>query len=174
MAVSNEAAMNLIDVHKTFRTDDECVEHLAKLRWPDGVRCVTCGTDKVRQYASPTEKQPNRKIYQCQEPNCQQQFTATSGTIFHDTHLPLTKWFLALSLISESKKGISANQVHRALGISYKAAWYLCHRIRKAMEDEQRPMMGGTVEVDETYIGGKTRRRGFGIRGRGTSKPIVV
>src|SRR6266516_4694825 len=102
--------MNLIDVHKTFKTDDECVEYLANLRWPDGVRCVTCGTDKVRQYASPTEKQPNRKIYQCQEPTCQQQFTATSGTIFHDTHLPLTKWFLALSIVVDAKKGISAKQ----------------------------------------------------------------
>jgi len=162
--------MNLIDVHKTFKTDDECVEYLANLRWPDGVRCVTCGTDKVRQYASPTEKQPNRKIYQCQEPTCQQQFTATSGTIFHDTHLPLTKWFLALSIVVDAKKGISAKQLQRHLSVGYKTAWYLAHRIRQAMEETDRPLLSGTVEIDEMYIGGRQR----GHKGKRANKDVVV
>jgi transposase-like protein len=157
MAVQ-EVAMNLIDVQKTFKNDDECVEHLAKMRWPNGVRCVTCGTDKVKQYASPTAKQPNRKIYQCQEPTCQQQFTATAGTIFHDTHLSLTKWFMALALIVDAKKSISAKQIQRHLGIGYKTAWYLAHRIRKAMEETDSLPLAGTVEIDETYIGGKSKR----------------
>jgi transposase-like protein len=168
MAVQ-EAAMNLIDIHKTFRNDDECVEYLAGLRWPDGVRCVTCGTDKVRQYVAPTDKQPNRKIYQCQEATCQQQFTATSGTIFHDTHLPLTKWFMALSIIVDAKKGISAKQLQRHLDTGYKTAWYLAHRIRKAMEETDRPFLSGTVEIDETYIGGKAK-----IADRYKNKEVVI
>ncbi len=151
--------MNLIDVQKTFKNDHACIEHLASLRWPDGVRCVVCGSGKVNQYASPTAKQPNRKIYQCQEPTCSQQFTATAGTIFHDTHLPLTKWFMALALIVDAKKGISAKQIQRHLSVGYKTAWYLAHRIRKAMEETGSPLLTGTVEIDETYVGGKTIRR---------------
>lgn len=164
--------MNLIDLHQTFKTDDECLEYLAKLRWPDGVRCLTCGADKVRQYDSPTKKQPTRKVYQCQEPTCQQQFTATSGTIFHDTHLPLTKWFMALALIADAKKGISAKQLQRHLGVGYKTAWYLAHRIRKAMEETDRPLLSGVVEMDETYVGGK--RRGQGVLIGKRAKEVVI
>jgi transposase-like protein len=149
--------MNIIDIHKTFKSDDQCTEYLAKLRWPDGVRCLTCGTDKVKQYSSPTKKQPSRKVYECQEPTCKQQFTATSGTIFHDTHLPLTKWFLALSILVDAKKSVSAKQLQRHLGTGYKTAWYLAHRIRKAMEESDRPLLGGIVEMDETYVGGRTK-----------------
>jgi transposase-like protein len=168
MAVQ-EAAMNLIDIVKTFTTDDHCTEYLAQLRWPDGVRCVTCGADKVKQYTSPTKKQPGRKIYECQEPTCKQQFTATSGTIFHDTHLPLTKWFMALSIIVDAKKGISAKQLQRHLHTGYKTAWYLAHRIRKAMEETGGPLLSGTVEIDETYVGGKAK-----IRDRFKNKEVVV
>jgi hypothetical protein len=150
--------MNLIDLQKTFKTEDDALEYLTKLRWPEGVRCVTCGTDKVKQYVSPTKKQPSRKVYQCQEPTCKQQFTATAGTIFHDTHLPMTKWFMALSLLVDAKKSVSAKQLERHLGCSYKAAWYLAHRIRKAMEETGAPLTG-TVEIDETYVGGKSIRR---------------
>lgn len=173
MAVQ-ETAMNLIDIQKTFKNDDECMEHLARLRWPDGVRCVTCGKDKVKQYVSPTAKQPNRKIYQCQEPTCQQQFTATAGTIFHDTHLPLTKWFMALSLIADAKKSVSAKQLQRHLKTGYKTAWYLAHRIRKAMEETGSPLLSGTVEIDETYIGGKTIRRSNRGNRRWADKDAVM
>ncbi|MGO9864509.1 MAG: IS1595 family transposase [Terriglobales bacterium] len=165
--------MNLIDLQKTFKTDDDALEYLAQLRWPDGVRCVTCGTDKVKLYTSPTKKQPNRKVYQCQEPTCKQQFTTTAGTIFHDTHLPLTKWFAALALIADAKKGISAKQLQRHLGTSYKAAWYLAHRIRKAMEETDKTPLTGIVEMDETYIGGKTIRRKNRGKSRYESKDAV-
>jgi len=165
--------MNLIDLQKTFKTDDDALEYLAKLRWPDGVRCVICGADTVKQYVSPTKKQPNRKVYQCQEPTCKQQFTATAGTIFHDTHLPLTKWFAALALITDAKKGISAAQLQRHLGTSYKAAWYLAHRIRKAMEETGAPLTG-TVEIDETYVGGKSIRRSNRGNRRYEMKDAVV
>jgi len=162
--------MNLIDVYKTFKTDDECLEYLAKLRWPDGIRCLTCGSDKVRQYESPTKKQPTRKIYQCQEPTCKEQFTATSGTIFHDTHLPLTKWFMALALIVDAKKGISAKQIQRHLSVGYKTAWYLAHRIRQAMQETDRPKLAGTVEIDETYVGGRQR----GYKAKLKNKDVVM
>lgn len=164
--------MNLIEIHETFKTDDDCLEYLAALRWPGGVRCVTCGTDKVRQYTSPTKKQSRRKIYQCQEPTCKQQFTATAGTIFHDTHMPLTKWFMALSIIVDAKKGVSALQLQRHLNCGYKAAWYLGHRIRKAMEETDGSLLTGTVEIDETYVGGKTIRRKD--RGKYRIKDAVV
>jgi transposase-like protein len=95
----------------------------------------------------------------------------TTNTIFGDTHLPLEKWFLATLLLVEARKGMSANQLKRTIGVSYKTAWYLCHRIRAAMATAERPLLSGTVELDETYVGG--RERG-GKRGRGTDKEIVL
>jgi transposase-like protein len=97
-----------------------------------------------------------------------------SGTIFNDSHLPLTTWFTAVLLLVEARKGFSANQMKRTIGISYKTAWYLCHRIRRAMVQADRPMLDGTVEVDETYVGGKGRGKGIHKRGRGTDKEIVI
>src|SRR5438309_1119526 len=81
--------------------------------------------------------------------------SVTTGTIFHDSHLTLQKWFLTTFLMTESRKGVSANQLKRVLGVSYKTAWYLCHRIRAAMAEVNAAMLSGTVEVDETYVGGK-------------------
>src|SRR5262249_21231577 len=104
--------------------------------------------------------------------SCRYQFSVTAGTIFHDTHLPLTKWFATTYLICESRKGMSANQIKRMMGVSYKTAWYLCHRIRKAMADAQPGKLSGTVEMDETYVGGKSRPGSR--RGRGTTKEIVI
>jgi transposase-like protein len=97
----------------------------------------------------------------------------TAGTIFHDSHLPLQKWFMATLLLCEARKGMSANQIKRTLGVSYKTAWYLCHRIRAAMKENERPMLDGTVEMDETYIGGKQHtysKAGYGD----SNKQIVV
>jgi Transposase zinc-ribbon domain/ISXO2-like transposase domain len=153
--------MNLIDVHKQFATDEQCLAYLEQMRWPKGARCVTCGNDKLSKVTRDvTSKGKNKRteFYQCLEPTCKQQFSATAGTIFHDSHLPLHKWFLALALIVDAKKGISAKQLQRHLGIgSYRTAWYLAHRIRKAMEESEGSLMKGIVEVDETYIGGKQK-----------------
>jgi transposase-like protein len=110
-----------------------------------------------------------QKKFECVK--CEYQFSVLSNTIFHDTHLPLDKWFLATYLICESRKGHSANQMKRVLGVSYKTAWYLCHRIRAAMVEAQKEKLTGTVEVDETYVGGRERGK---KRGRGTKKEIVV
>jgi transposase-like protein len=156
--------MNLIDVTKQFPTDEECLGYIEKMRWPDGVvRCPVCGADKVSRITrKSTSKNVRKSVFQCLEKTCKQQFSATSGTIFNDSHLPLHKWFMALAIVVDAKKSISANQLKEHLGIgSYRTAWYLAHRIRKAMADEHGPFeqLRGIVEVDETYIGGKAKRR---------------
>lgn len=151
--------MNLIDVTKQFNSEKACLAYLEDMRWPVGVACLECGSLKISKFKSTGKTGKVRHLYQCLEKECRHQFTATTGTIFHDTHLPLRKWFLAIALICESKKGISANQIKRALGVQYKTAWHLCHRIRKAMESEDLEPLDGIVEVDETYVGGKYDRR---------------
>ena len=141
-------AMNLVELIKEFGNDENCRKYLESLRWPKGVKCTRCGKD-----AKPIA---NRSQFDCDA--CHYQFSATSGSIFHDTHLPLQKWFIATYLLCESKKGMSALQIQRTLGISYKTAWYLCHRIRAAMLEVAPKPLDGTVEIDETYVGGKARR----------------
>jgi transposase-like protein len=154
--------MSLVD---NYSTDEHCREALAHLRFPDGVKCVKCQSANVAPVA-------DRKVFVCY--SCRYQFSVTVGTIFHDSHLPLTKWFMVTYLMTESRKGISANQIKRMIGGSYKTAWYLCHRIRKAMEEAEHKMTG-TVEIDEMYIGGHTTHKDkwkkhtpvIGIRERG-------
>jgi transposase-like protein len=142
-------AMNLPKLVEQYGSEDRCRAYLEVLRWPDGVRCPECGFDSISRITT-------RNQYDCNR--CRNRFSVKSGTVFHDSHLPLWKWFLATYLITESKKGISANQLKRTLGVSYKTAWYLCHRIRSAMIDAGEPL-SGTVEADETLIGGKPRDR---------------
>lgn len=148
--------MNLMTLMDRFRSDDKCREYLEALRWPEGVRCPRCQSEKLSHVST-------RHQYDCD--SCGYQFSVTAGTIFHDSHLPLSKWLAAVYLMSESRKGISANQMKRTLAVSYKTAWYLCHRIRAAVKDASTEPLTGTVEVDETYIGGKVRGKGRGYRG---------
>ena len=137
-------------------SEHACREVLAELRWPDGVKCPRCETGR-HAYDS------DRYVWDCY--SCGYQFSALSGTIFHDTKLPLQKWFLAVFLMVEARKGINASQMKRALGVSYKTAWYLCHRIRAAMGSVEWEPLTGAVEKDETYIGGRRNapRREDGI-----------
>jgi transposase-like protein len=146
--------MTIIELHEMFGTDDRCREILERLRWPDGIACPRC-QHKGHSWLESYDR------YECNA--CQHQFTVISGTVFQDTHLALTKWFVATYLLCESRKGMSANQIKRIIGGSYKTAWYLCHRIRAAMAQVDQPMLSGTVEMDETYIGGRTRGRGKGF-----------
>ena len=141
--------MNLVDINTLFGTEDKCRELLVRLRWPEGPRCLRCKAPVVKLE---TEKQ----LFYCKD--CDYQFSVTSGTVFNDSHLPLTKWLLTAHLLCEAKKGMSACQIQRTVGMSYKTAWYLCHRIRSAMIESQKAMMDGVLEIDETYIGGKARR----------------
>ena len=142
--------MNLIE---RYGNDQKCRKYLEGLKWPDGVQCPRCGSDKISRIF-------DRDQFDCD--NCRYQFSVTAGCIFDGTHLPLWKWFLAVYLMTESKKGISANQMKRSLAVSYKTAWYLCHRIRKAMLETNPDLLCGTVECDETYIGGHRRHVGSG------------
>ncbi len=169
--------MNIRQVNIKFATDEQCLEYIEKMKWPDGiVRCPTCGDKEVKKYerpVSPTRKtrsktrdkaKTNRRqwFYICLNSDCRQQFSPTSGTLFADSHLPLIVWFHAITLILNAKKGISALQLQRDLGIGgYKTAWYLNHRIREAMAEANPKPLGGTVEVDETYIGGKQIGKGI-------------
>jgi transposase-like protein len=166
--------MHLIDVAKQLGTDEQCLAFLEAMRWPDGVRCTTCGAKEVSVITRKAQSKNKRgTLYQCLEKSCKLQFSTTSGTIFADSHLPLNKWFLAVALIVDAKKGMSAKQVQAHLNLkSYQTAWYLNHRIRKAMEETGSPLLTGTVEIDETYIGGKPRK-GI-IRKTRSEKDVVI
>jgi transposase-like protein len=150
--------MKLIDVTRQFNTEDKCLDYIEKMRWPNGeLGCVHCGeVGRVSKITREAGKNKRTRIYQCLA--CGKQFSATSGTIFNDTHLPLTKWFMALALICEAQKGISAKQIERHLGVNYRTAWHLCHRIRAAMQDGG--LLTGEVEADETYLGARKPRKG--------------
>ena len=161
--------MTLPELNRSFSTDEDFREILTKLRWPEGVECPRCHNRNVWWVQS-------RKQFTCSE--CSYQFSVTTGTIFKDSHLPLPIWFMAVLLLCEAKKGMSAHQLKRTIwGLhkgSYKTAWYLCHRIRAAMAQVDRPMLDGVVEMDETYVGGKQRgsqrKAGFGD----SNKQIVI
>lgn len=167
------ASMSLIEVYKTFGTVSACLDYLEAARWPEGVRCLVCGTDKVSRFVTnetirettdahgnvtKTSRVPARRLYQCNEETCRFQFSATSGTIFDKSHLPLPVWFQAVALIVNAKKGVSAKQMERDLGVNYRSAWFLNHRIREAMQSEEG-LFGGTVEVDATFHGGAFDKR---------------
>ena len=157
--------IGLPELMERFNCDSKCREFLERLRWPSGPVCPKCGKKEIARVVN------RESVLRCVE--CQAQFTVTAGTIFNDSHLPLSKWFIATFLICESKKGISALQMQRILKIGgYKTAWYLCHRIRAAMLESQKAPLTGVVEMDETYIGGK--RHGAGKSGRGAEKEIVI
>jgi transposase-like protein len=155
-------SINMMKLIEMFPTEESCHEALAELRWPDGVKCLRCESAHIRRNYT-------RHIYDCGL--CGYQFTVMTGTMFHDTHLPLRKWLVATYLMVEAKKGISALQLKRTLGVAYKTAWYLSHRIRAAMRDAYPFPLRGIVEVDETYVGGKVRGMGRGYKG---NKAIVV
>ncbi len=159
--------MTLTDLVNLYSTDETCRILLKKLRWPFGVECIRCKSKDVFEIES-------QKKFECKE--CGYQFSVTTQTIFHDSHLPLETWFLAVLLLCEAKKGMSALQLKRTLfGLhkgSYKTAWYLCHRIRAAMREADKPMLDGKIEMDETYVGGKTKGQGF--IGRNNNKEVVI
>jgi transposase-like protein len=132
-------------------------EYLEGVRWPNGAFCPHCGeAERVGRLDSKATK---RRLWKCYAKGCRKQFTVTVGTIFESSHVPLNKWLAAFYLLCSSKKGMSAHQLHRMLGVTYKTAWFMFHRIREAMRDPAfTSLLSGTVEADETYVGG--RRRG--------------
>lgn len=163
-----------------FTDADKAREHLESLRWPDGPVCPHCGSLKAKrlpaQRGRPTKAHPDGAVragvIQCND--CREQYSVTVGTVFERSKVPLNKWLLATHLLCASKKGMSAHQLHRMLGVTYKTAWFMFHRIREAMRtDDASPMggAGGMVEVDETYIG---RQKGKEIRAGGGHKMKVL
>lgn len=149
--------MNLADITKNFHDEETCVCFLETMRWPTGVECVKCQSRRISRITSKGKTGKPRWVYECLA--CEQQFSVKSGTLFHDSHIPLTKWFMAIALVCQAKKGISANQIGRTIGVSTKSAWYLCHRIREAMTADGG-LLKGILELDEMYVGGKQKGKG--------------
>jgi len=158
-----EGSVNLCSLIEQFGSEKKCREYLEALRWPDEIMCPRCKSRKISSIKK-------RDQYDCD--GCRYQFSVTAGTIFNDSHLPLWKWFLCVYLLCESRKGMSANQIKRTLGVSYKTAWYLCHRVRAAMKEVNPEPLDGTVEIDETYVGGK--KIGKGVYAGKRAKEVVI
>jgi transposase-like protein len=164
-----------------FQNEDKAREALEALRWPDGPICAHCGNSDQEKIAKVEGKKHSHRpgLYYCNE--CKGQFTVTVGTVFERSKVPLTKWWLAAHLLNSSKKGVSAHQIHRTIGVTYKTAWFMMHRLREAMADlKPAGPMGGPgkiVEADTTYVGGKeankhkSKRNSKNIGGKG--KEIV-
>jgi len=141
-------------------TEDEARETLESIRWPDGAVCPHCGSTEAHKLTpkGDTKTSVRPGVYFCG--TCRKQFTVTVGTIFADSHIKITNWLMAMYLMCSSKKGMSAHQLHRTLGVTYKTAWFMAHRIRLAMSEEPvASMLSGTVEADEAYIGGKEKNK---------------
>lgn len=161
----------LLEAVKYFSDPDTCFAFMCEIRWPKGVSCPRCHADRLSFLST-------RKLWKCLE--CKRQFSVKVGTIMEDSPIGLDKWLVAIWLIGGAKNGISSYEIHRALGLCQKTAWFLLHRIRLAMRQGSIEKMSGTVEADETYIGGKAKnmhewRRKLKIQGRGaTGKAIVM
>ena len=148
-----------------YGTEDKCQDSLFRLRWPNGFRCPNCGSSKFCELKS-------RELYQCHR--CHHQTSVKAGTIFQSTHLPLTKWFLGIYLMTQNKNGISALELSRQLGVSYNASWRLKHKLMQVMlERDSKKKLSGRVEIDDAYLGAK---RVSGKRGRGAGRktPFVA
>ena len=164
--------MDIIRIFEQFPTQEHCIKHLEKVRWGDTPKCPYCTSTNT----APHDKGKRHRCY-----DCKTSFSVTVGTIFHHTHLPLQKWFLAIMLMLNAKKGLSALQLSRDIHVNKNTAWRISMQIRKAMiQAEQRNLLTGVVEMDETWIGGKPRKankveeRKASKRGRGTDKPVVI
>jgi len=159
-----------------FTNEDKAREYMEFLRWGNnGPACPHCGgADPYRLTPKPGSK-TRKGVLKCRE--CRKQFTVTVGTVFEDSHIKMTIWLQAIYLIGASKKGISAHQLHRMLGCTYRSAWFMAHRLRYAMTGPQASKLSGTIEVDEGYIGGK-RKGGRGRRpadgGRKAAVAVLV
>jgi transposase-like protein len=141
-----------------FTDEAKATEHMEADRWPDGANCPHCGSLHVHKMAGKTQA----GMFLCND--CREKFTVRTGTIFARSHIPLRKWLLATYLMAASKKGTSALQLSRMLGLSYESTWFMCHRIRESMKPVGVTPIGGNnkvVEADETLIGGKKKNRAF-------------
>lgn len=163
----------LLEAVRYFADPKVCFEQMIKAKWPDNhITCPKCGCDRVGVITS-------RSMLQCKSAECRKQFSVKVGTIFEDSPLGLDKWFVAVWCIANAKNGISSYEVARALGVTQKTAWFMMHRVRSAMKTRSFKKLAGEVEVDETFIGGKSKNMHKGkreqkIRGRGSVGKAIV
>lgn len=167
-----ETPPTLLEAVRYFSDKQVCHDYLTALRWPEGVTCPHCGTAKPYYIKT-------RRIWRCRAKECAKQFSVKVGTIFEDSPIGLDKWLVALWMIGGAKNGISSYEVHRAIGVTQKTAWFMLHRIRLAMQTKSFEKLSGEVEADETYIGGKLSnkkgaRRLACAKGRGAVGKAVV
>lgn len=169
--------MNIIEIFQSFQTQEQAVEYLERVRWAGRPHCPYCGSLSVGRHASSDRNMPR---WQCRD--CSRAFSVTVGTLFHGTHIPLRNWFLVLALMLNAKKSASAYQIARDLGMRRPTVWSMIQRVRTAMaaDPEQERLLHGIVEADETYVGGKPRKKNRrdddkpNKRGRGTKKAAVI
>lgn len=156
--MSKHKKISIVEFTKRYSTEEACREHLAEQRWPDGFVCPCCGNAHAHQLSNGR--------YQCSK--CRHQTSVTAGTFMHRSHVSLRKWFLAFYFVTQDKRGVSATQLSFLIGVTYKTAWFILRRIRKAMgQQDEQYLLEGIVEFDDTYFGGPTVGK---KRGRGTEK----
>lgn len=161
--------------YPAFTDETAAREALEAVRWPDGPYCPHCGNLDQEKIAKGEGKAHRPGLYYCAA--CNGQFTVTVGTVMERSKIPLSKWLMAMHLMASSKKGMSAHQMHRLLGVTYKSAWFLCHRIREAMKDDNPSALGGegkSVQADETYIGNSSKRAKGYKKGHSHKQQIVA
>jgi transposase-like protein len=155
----------LRDAIQCFSNPDNCVTYMVAKRWPNGVTCPTCGNTKVTH-------QPKTRRWQCSSHHPQRNFSLKTGTVLEDSPLPLEKWLPCVWLVSNCKNGVSSWEIHRALGVTQKTAWFMLQRARLALQEKNGGKLSGEIEADESFIGGKARfmhahKRAEKIHGRG-------
>lgn len=161
----------LIEAVRFFSDIDVCNEYMVGIKWPDGkIVCPKCDSDNVGKIET-------RKMLKCRD--CKKQFSYKVGTIFEDSPIGLDKWFVAVWCVTNAKNGISSYELSRAIGVTQKSSWHMLHRIRLAMQDQSFTKMSGTIEADETYVGGKAKnmhakKRKEKIKGRGAVGKTIV
>ena len=160
----------LVDAIRYFSAPDTCIVFVAQMKWPRGPECPKCQSKNIAFLGT-------RRIFKCRE--CKKQFSVKVGTIFEDSPIPLNKWLAALWMIANCKNGISSYEVHRAIGVTQKTAWFMLHPIRRSMPTGTFKKLSGTVQIDESFIGGKARNMHFDkrkekIHGRGSVGKAIM
>lgn len=168
----NAEPKTLLEAVERFSDPDVCLDFMVGIRWPNGVSCPTCGSAEVRFIQT-------RRLWECKSKHERRQFSVKVGTIFEDSPIGLNKWLATIWMLANAKNGVSSYEIHRAIGVTQKTAWFMLHRIRLAMQTGTFLRMSGTVEVDETFIGGKARfmhqdKREKMVKGRGSVGKVAV